>query len=214
MPSIVIYARVSTDGGGQSTEMQLHTCREHATVHGYTIKATYEDHASAVDLRGRRRWRAMMDDLARWAPRQRPHYVLAYALDRVARSLIDYVTITQQLKALGVAIVTVDGTLGALGEDGNPYREAMAGMAAVFAELERKVIVARVRSGVANARAKGKRLGRPAREIDWQAYDALPEGLSWAQRAGALGVPITTLRSAVLRRAEIGVVDDADGSIR
>ena len=97
-------------------------------------------------------------DLKRWAPRTRPKGVLAYALDRVVRSLIDYVNVTEQLKALDVDLVTVDGTLGEIGAGGDPYREAMAGFLAVFAELERKVIVRRTRDGIANAQAKGVQL--------------------------------------------------------
>ena len=88
--------------------------------------------------------------------------MLAYALDRVIRSLIDYVNVTEQLKALDVDLVTVDGTLGEIGEGGDPYREAMAGFLAVFAELERKVIVRRTRDGIKNAQAKGVKLRAPA----------------------------------------------------
>ncbi len=204
MPSVVIYARVSTEEG-QDPAAQVHACRAYAEARGYTVQRVYEDHASAVDFRGRVAWRAMLADLRRWAPRQRPKAVLAYAIDRVVRSLIDYATVTEQLRALDVALVTTDGTLGVLGAEGDPYREAMAGMAAVFAELERKLIVRRVRAGMDNARAKGKHLGRPPRLIDWEAWDALPEGLSLQKRAGALGVPASTLRDAEKRRAEMGV---------
>ena len=166
----------------------------------------YEDHASATNFRGRKAWRAMLADLKRWAPRTRPNGMLAYALDRVVRSLIDYVNVTEQLKALGVDLVTVDGTLGEIGEGGDPYRDAMAGFLAVFAELERKVIVRRTRDGIKNAQAKGVKFGRPRREIDWEAYDALPEGLSTRQRAKALGVPPATLQAAERRRTEKGVL--------
>ena len=148
----------------------------------------------------------MLADLKRWAPRTRPNGMLAYALDRVVRSLIDYVNVTEQLKALGVDLVTVDGTLGEIGEGGDPYRDAMAGFLAVFAELERKVIVRRTRDGIKNAQAKGVKFGRPRREIDWEAYDALPEGLSTRQRAKALGVPPATLQAAERRRTEKGVL--------
>ena len=205
MPNAVIYARVSTEEG-QDTAAQVRACREYAERHGYTVHQVYEDYASAVNFRGRRAWGTMLGELKRWAPRTRPKGVLAYALDRVVRSLIDYVNVTEQLKALDVDLVTVDGTLGEIGAGGDPYREAMAGFLAVFAELERKVIVRRTRDGIKNAQAKGVRFGRPRREIDWEAWEALPEGLSTRQRARALGVPPATLLAAEKRRTEKGVL--------
>jgi DNA invertase Pin-like site-specific DNA recombinase len=57
------------------------------------------------------------------------------------------------------------------------------------AELERSLIVERVRAGVRNARAKGKRLGRPRVVVDGARVTALrTEGLSWAKIAERLGV--------------------------
>ena len=184
MPSVVIYARVSTEDG-QDTAAQVRTCQAYAGVHGYTVQLVYEDHASAVNFRGRREWRTMLEDLKRWAPRTRPKGILAYALDRVVRSLIDYVNVTEQLKKLDVALVTADGTLGEIGAEGDPYREAMAGFLAVFAELERKVIVRRTRDGIANAQAKGVKFGAAGRT--WPPWPTRrPRGSSSAGRAGRL----------------------------
>ena len=191
MASVVIYARVSTEEG-QDTAAQVRVCQEYAERHGYTVHQVYEDHTSAVNFRGRRAWRTMLADLKRWHPRTRPKAILAYALDRVIRSMLDYVNITEQLKTLDVALVTADGTLGEIGDPGDPYREFMAGVLALFAQLERKIIIRRTRDGIKNAQAKGVQFGRPRREIDWAAWEALPEGLSTRQRAKALGVPPTT----------------------
>ena len=118
MASVVIYARVSTEEG-QDTAAQVRACREYAERHGYTVHQVYEDHASAVNFRGRKAWRTMMADLKRWHPRTRPKAILAYALDRVIRSMLDYVNITEQLKTLDVALVTADGDTG---RDRRPWR--------------------------------------------------------------------------------------------
>ena len=212
MPRVCIYARISVEDGGQDTAAQVRACQAYAEAHGYAVQQIYEDRASAVNFRGRKAWRAMLADLRRWAPRQRPKAVLAFALDRVVRSLIDYANVTEQLKALNVDLVTVDGVLGDIGED--PFRETMAGMVAIFAQLERKVAVVRVRSGIANAKAKGVKFGRPRREMDWKAWDALPAGLSTRQRAAALGVPLSTLQAAERRRSEKGVLDGGFAQLR
>ena len=202
MASVVIYARVSTEEG-QDTAAQVRVCREYAERHGYTVHQVYEDHASAVNFRGRRAWWTMLADLKRWAPRTRPKGVLAYALDRVIRSMLDYVNITEQLKTLDVALVTVDGTLGEIGDPGDPYREFMAGVLALIAQLKRKIIIRRTRDGIKNAQAKGVQFGRPRREIDWAAGRRCRRA---CQHAKALGVPPATLQAAERRRTEKGVL--------
>ena len=140
-----------------------------------------------MNFRDRTAWRTMLADLKRWAPRTRPKGVLIYALDRAARSLLDYVNIVEQLRLLDVDLVAADGTLGQIGEEGDPYREAMAGFIAVFAQLERKVIVRRTRDGIANAKAKGVQFGRPRREIDWAAWEAVAGGPLHPPASGSPG---------------------------
>lgn len=62
------------------------------------------------------------------------------------------------------------------------------------AELERSLIVERVRAGLRNARAKGKRLGRPSKGIDRSTVETLrSQGVSWRAIADKLGVGIGTL---------------------
>ena len=205
MASVVIYARVSTEEG-QDTAAQVRVCREYAERHGYTVHQVYEDHASAVNFRGRKAWRTMMADLKRWHPRTRPKAILAYALDRVIRSMLDYVNITEQLKTLDVALVTADGDAGRDRRPWRPVPRIYGRVLALFAQLERKIIIRRTRDGIAHAQAKGVQFGRPRRVIDWTAWEALPEGLSTRQRAKALGVPPATLQAAERRRTEKGVL--------
>ena len=84
--------------------------------------------------------------------------------------MLDYVNITEQLKTLDVALVTADGTLGEIGDPGDPYREFMAGVLALFAQLERKIIIRRTRDGIKPTRRPrasssgahvGRLIGRP-----------------------------------------------------
>ena len=71
------------------------------------------------------------------------------------------------------------------------------------AELERCLIAERVRAGLRNARAKGKRLGRPSKRVDGSAVAALrSQGASWRAIAAKLGVGIGTLYRLAPRRSE------------
>jgi DNA invertase Pin-like site-specific DNA recombinase len=71
------------------------------------------------------------------------------------------------------------------------------------AELERSLVVERVRAGLRNARAKGKRLGRPTRNVDRTAVAALrSQGASWRAIATKLGVGVGTLYRAIPARSK------------
>ena len=64
----------------------------------------------------------------------------------------------------------------------------------MFAELERSILIERVRAGMARARAEGKRIGRPVRVVDLQELRRLRvEGRSIRQIARAVGIPSSTV---------------------
>ena len=177
MPSVV-YGRISTHEGRQHLATQLHACGEFAIKRGYKVTETYTDEASATDYRRRTAWRRMLADLERWQPRQRPKAIIAFALDRVIRSVRDYVDTQDSLRKLGVALVTIDGATGDLNTDGDVYRDLQLNILAAFAQFERDLIRKRVQAGVDRARAENKPLGRPQVAIDATAWANLPTGAS------------------------------------
>jgi DNA invertase Pin-like site-specific DNA recombinase len=77
-------------------------------------------------------------------------------LDRWGRSVQDLILTMAELEALGVAFV-VPGQI----DMSTPVGRMQAHLLSAVAEFERELIRERVRSGLANARARGKRLGRP-----------------------------------------------------
>lgn len=84
-------------------------------------------------------------------------------LSRSTKQLIEVIELVQQKKIKLVVknSITIDCTSGQL----DPMTKAFLQMTGVFAELEKDMIRERVKSGVANARAKGKRIGRPTLTI-------------------------------------------------
>ena len=83
--------------------------------------------------------------------------MLVWRLDRWGRSVTDLLATLQELEHLGVGFVSLTEALDLT----TPAGRAMAGLLAVFAELERGIVRERVRAGLAHARPNGKRLGRP-----------------------------------------------------
>lgn len=94
---VALYARVSTDDKGQHPEVQLVPMREYAAARGWDV-VEYVDLASASDLRGRRRWRDLLED----ARCGRVDLVLVWKLDRFVRSALDALQWLQRLDGCGV----------------------------------------------------------------------------------------------------------------
>jgi len=81
-----------------------------------------------------------------------------YRLDRLSRSVLDFATISEACIAEGwrLGIGDCPGL-----DPTNPFGEAMLGILAIFAQLERKMIAQRTRDGLARVRAEGVKIGRP-----------------------------------------------------
>jgi len=153
---VAIYARVST--GEQNPELQLRELREYAGRRGFVVHREYVDQASG-DVRRRQRapeFDALMADVRR----RRFDCVLVWKYDRFARSLGALIAALQEFRDLGVDFISHTQAIDTTTPMGRLFFHVIGS----FAEFERDVIVERVRAGLANARAKGKRLGRPVRD--------------------------------------------------
>jgi putative DNA-invertase from lambdoid prophage Rac len=145
-----LYARVSTSDQ-QTLVMQNRAMREYASRRGWTIALQVREvNAGAA----RREAREKILDAAR---RREIDLVLVWRLDRWGRSVADLLATLQELDHLGVGFVSLTEALDLT----TPAGRAMAGLLAIFAEFEREVLRERTRAGLAEARANGKRLGRP-----------------------------------------------------
>ena len=145
-----LYARVSTLDQ-QTLPLQIRAMREYAFKRGWTIVTQIKEVGSGGAQRERR------EVLLAVARRREVDVVLVWRLDRWGRSVADLVSTLQELQHLGVGFVSLTEALDLT----TPGGRAMAGLLAVFAEFERDILRERVRAGLAHARLKGKRLGRP-----------------------------------------------------
>jgi DNA invertase Pin-like site-specific DNA recombinase len=118
--------------------------------------------------------------------------VLVWRLDRWGRSVTDLLATLQELEHLGVGFVSLTEALDLT----TPADRAMAGLLAIFAEFEREILKERVRAGLAWARQKGKRLGRPITaglQVD-QVRKLYRAGLSKSEIARRLKIGRTSVR--------------------
>jgi DNA invertase Pin-like site-specific DNA recombinase len=181
---IGLYARVSTLHN-QHPEMQLAELREYADLRGWKIVGEYVDNGVSGSKESRPELNRLMAD----AHRRKFDAVLCSKVDRFGRSLKHLVNALADLDAYGVAFISLRDNLDLT----TPTGRLMFQVIGAMAEFERALIQERVRSGLKNAVARGKRLGRPKRTVDAARIIALrAAGASWREVAEQMGIGVGT----------------------
>lgn len=190
-----IYARVSTTGNGQSPAMQLCELREYIARRGWDAAGEYVDSG----ISGAKERRPELDRLMAAARRRQFDAVIVYRYDRFARSLRHLVNALEDFRALGIDFVSLHEGV----DTSTPNGRLVFGIFASIAEFERELIRGRVRSGLAAAKARGARLGRPPVAVDAARIAALrAQGLSWRAVAREMNLSTRSVRRVALRRGK------------
>ena len=147
---VAIYARVSTSG--QTTENQIRRLQEVAALRGWTIVQEYVETVS-----GAAKVRPMFDKMMMDARRRKFDTIAAVDVSRLGRSLSGLANLFEEVRQIGVDLYLDREAM----DTSTPAGRAMLGMASVFAAFERDLIIERTLAGLATARAKGVRFGRP-----------------------------------------------------
>jgi DNA invertase Pin-like site-specific DNA recombinase len=188
-----IYARVSTANNGQDPTTQTRELKEYCDHRGWTLVGEYVD----VGVSGAKEKRPELDRLMADAHRRRFDAVIVWRFDRMARSVSHLLRVLETFKALGIEFVSFSEQL----DTSTPAGKMVFTVLGAVAELERSLIVERVKAGLRNAKAKGKRLGRPKVSIDPARIVALrAAGRSWAEIAVETGWKAGTIRRAYYRQ--------------
>lgn len=153
---VAIYGRVST--GEQSADMQVSELTDYALNRGWQIVDRYLD----CGVSGSKESRPALNRLMNDARQRKFDILLVWKIDRFGRSLKHLVNSLAELENVGVAFVSLRDSL----DLSSPAGRLMAQLLGAISEFERSLITERVRAGIRNARAKGRRLGRPPLEVD------------------------------------------------
>ena len=175
------YARVSTE------EQNLDLQRQALETEGCEL--IHEDKASGT-LNGRKGLREAVEGCGSG------DVLVVWKLDRLGRSLLDLVGLVEDLKARGVGLKVLTGQ-GATVDTTRPEGRMIFGILATLAEFERELIRERTRAGMAAAKRRGIRVGRPPKLSPFQleqAAEMIEAGTSRADVAALLGVDVATLR--------------------
>jgi len=180
-----LCARVSTHDQ-QTLSLQMRAMREYAVKRGWIIAVQVKEVGSGATER------ELRENLLAAARRREIDVVLVWRLDRWGRSLVDLVVTLKELAELGVGFVSLTEALDLT----TPTGRAMAGLLSVFAEFEHEILRERIRAGIAEARLKGKHLGRPVTvgRKAAQIRKLHRAGISKAEIARRLGIGRTSVR--------------------
>jgi DNA invertase Pin-like site-specific DNA recombinase len=162
--NVIGYVRVSTDDQGRTgygLDAQRGAITGECERRGWTLLRIESDVASGASTKRRPGLARALANCDSGEARA----LVAAKVDRVSRSVHDFAGLVERARAGRWNLVILD-----LGVDlSTPMGEAMASVASTFAQLERRLISARTREGLAIARKRGVKLGRPATPLSDEA---------------------------------------------
>ena len=177
---VALYARVSTLNG-QNPEMQLAELREYAQRRGWEVYSEYCD----LGISGAKDSRPQLNRMIADAHARKFDAVVVWKLDRLGRSLKHLVTVIDDLEHYAVAFVSLRDNI----DMSTPSGRLMLHLLAAMAQFERSLIQERVVAGIASAKSRGVKFGRPKVYCSALKIAALREqGVPWTALAQRLDV--------------------------
>ena len=182
--TVAIYVRVST--GSQTVENQERELLAHCQRQGWQVYRVYRDEGYSGAVAVRPALTEMLND----ARLGRFNILVVWKIDRLARSISHLLEVLTELKGLGIGFVSLTEAINTETAQGR----MLCSFLAAIAEFERELIVERVRSGMARAKANNVKIGRPRTAFDYaKAAELRKQGLGYKAIARALSVPRTTV---------------------
>ena len=191
MKRAALYSRVSTYD--QNPQTQILDLRQMADQRGYEIVQEYSDKISGTKAK-----RPGVDQMMTDARRGRFDVVLVWACDRIARSTRHFLEVLDDLSRLEVEFISFRENIDTAG----PLGRAIIVIIGAIAELERLLIVERVRAGMRRARLEGQRIGRAPLVLDSAAIQQdRQRGQSIRQIARGHSVSTATIQRVLRKTA-------------
>ena len=183
--------------------MQTRELAEYCERRGWQVATEYVD----VGISGSKEKRPQLDKLMADAHQRRFDAVIVWKFDRFARSVSHLLRALETFQALGVHFVSLSESL----DTSTPAGKMVFTVLGAVAELERSLIVERVKAGLTAARAKGKRLGRPRCVVDASRIAQLrAQGRSWRKIARVMQCSAKTCRRAGQKSASERLLPSMD----
>lgn len=187
MKTCAIYARVSTSE--QSCEIQVKELQDFALRRGWAVSVVFEEKMSGTTAN-----RPQLKQLQKLVAERKIDIVLTWKLDRLFRSLRDLLTTLQHWSEVGVEFISLRDNVDLTTSSGRLMMQLLG----AFGEFEAALIRERVRSGIANAKTKGIKLGRPSVTVDTKLIESLlNNGLTYKQISQKLNISTGTIANKI-----------------
>ena len=191
MKRAALYVRVSTYD--QNPQTQILDLRQMAAQRGYEVVAEFADRISGTKAK-----RPGLDQMMADARRGRFEVVMTWACDRIARSTRHFLEVLDELSRINVEFVSFRESIDTAG----PLGRAIVVIIGAIAELERNLIIERVRAGMRRARMEGRHIGRRPLDLDRAALCRdRQHGQSLGQMAKSYSVSRATIHRVLREHA-------------
>lgn len=170
---ICLYARVSTDQQSTGLEAQVRALREYCRLNNITDVELFTDENQS----GAKSSRPALDRMMSMVRNKEIEKVICYSLSRLGRSTTHLLKLMDEMNNCGVKFISLSERL----ETETPAGRMIFTVLAAVSQLERELIAERVRNGLANARAKGKLIGRKKMRDSHLIRSLLKAGMSFRQ---------------------------------
>jgi DNA invertase Pin-like site-specific DNA recombinase len=180
-----IYCRTSTNKQDKGLESQVRYLSEYCNQKDISNFLTYKD----FGVSGKKSSRPGLNQLLSNIRSGNIKTVIVYSFSRFARSTQHLLEALEEFDKLGVTFISVSENI----DTNTPMGKAMFTIISALAQLERELIVERVKLGLANARAKGKILGRKKTRNSDLIQELRRQGLSYRKIARLAKCSISTV---------------------
>lgn len=168
---VFLYARVSTTEQQSGLESQARTLKEYCRLNNITDFELFADEG----VSGTKSSRPALDRMMEAIRRGEASHLVVYSFSRFARSVTHMLQGLEELKKTGTNFVSLTERV----DTESPIGKAVFVIISGIAQLERDLIVERVKNGLKNAREKGKLLGRAKKRDSVLIRKLLDAGLSF-----------------------------------
>src|ERR1700730_8076581 len=194
MKKAAIYARVSSPD--QHVESQLYDLREMAAQRGYEVIAEYKDEG----ISGTKARRPALDSMMADARKKKFSVVLVAAFDRIARSTRNFLQIIDELETMNIEFISRREGVAT----GDAMGRLFVTLISAIAELERSLVVERVKSGMRRARLEGRQIGRARLDVDREQV--------FQDRRSRLSLTTVAKRHSISRATVCRLMQEAKGN--
>lgn len=198
---IALYCRVSTGNQSTGLEAQVRALREYCSRYSISDYVIYEDENQSGVKQSRPSLDRMMKDVREGLIEK----VIVYSFSRYARSVTHLLRALEEFGKLNVGFVSITESI----DTNTPLGAAVFTILGAVAQLERDLIAERVRNGLANAKAKGIKIGRQKTRDSYLIRKLRASGMTYRQIAtiakcssGAVSAELRQLKSEKLREIE------------